>query len=63
MLDTTDLPLSEIAARCGFYDQSHLTHVFRQKRGVTPGEYRQKSSGRSLWRQLQNLGVAVTRDA
>ena len=44
MLDTTDLPLSEIAARCGFYDQSHLTHVFRQKRGVTPGEYRRHAS-------------------
>ena len=44
MLDTTDLPLSEIAVRCGFYDQSHLTHVFRQKRGVTPGEYRRHAS-------------------
>ena len=44
LLDTTDIPISEIATRCGFCDQSHLTHAFRQRRGVTPGEYRRKSS-------------------
>ena len=44
MQDTTELSLSEMAARCGFYDQSHLTHVFRQKRGVIPGEYRRHAS-------------------
>lgn len=44
LLETTELSISEIATRCGFYDQSHLTHAFRQKRGVTPGEYRRRAS-------------------
>lgn len=33
-------PLSEIAFRAGFYDQSHFTNVFRRHLGVTPGMYR-----------------------
>jgi AraC family transcriptional regulator len=33
-------PLSEIALRAGFYDQSHFTNVFRRFLGVTPSVYR-----------------------
>ena len=32
--------LAEIAAASGFSDQSHMTRVFRQSLGVTPGEFR-----------------------
>ncbi len=32
--------VSEVAAACGFYDQSHFTHAFRRMMGCTPGEYR-----------------------
>ena len=32
--------LSEIAADCGFSDQSHFTHVFRQISGITPAVLR-----------------------
>jgi len=34
------LALKEIALDCGFADQSHLTRVFRQWFGCTPGHYR-----------------------
>jgi AraC-like DNA-binding protein len=34
------LSLSDVATECGFSDQSHLTRVFRQKFGVTPGAWR-----------------------
>jgi AraC family transcriptional regulator len=34
------LSLSEVAAECGFSDQSHLTRVFRQTVGVSPGTWR-----------------------
>ena len=33
------LPLAQVAARAGFYDQSHLTRHFKRIVGVTPGQY------------------------
>jgi len=40
LLATTDATLSEIAARCGYYDQSAFTRQFRRVVGVSPGAYR-----------------------
>ena len=40
LLQTTGLPLAEIAYRCGFGSQSHMTDVFRCKLGTTPGKLR-----------------------
>ena len=34
------LPLCEIAAACGFSDQSHMTRQFKRILGVPPGSYR-----------------------
>jgi quercetin dioxygenase-like cupin family protein len=39
--DTSDT-LSEIASRCAYYDQAHLTRTFRKQLGVTPAEYRRR---------------------
>lgn len=39
-LAASDEPLAEVAAACGFYDQSHLTNLFRRHTGFTPAEYR-----------------------
>lgn len=39
-LSETADPLSDIALRAGFYDQSHFTNVFRRILGVTPSAYR-----------------------
>ncbi len=33
-------PLTSIAMRCGFADQSHMTRVMRQLYGVTPARFR-----------------------
>ena len=40
LLATTQLSLSEIAGRCGYYDQSAFTRQFRRVVGVSPGAYR-----------------------
>ncbi|WP_299410319.1 helix-turn-helix domain-containing protein [uncultured Roseobacter sp.] len=37
MLLTTQLPIAEIAYRCGFASQSHFTTTFSHQFGVTPG--------------------------
>ena len=42
LLEATEKPLSEIAVETGFFDQSHLTKLFKRERGVTPGEYRRR---------------------
>ncbi|HUR92548.1 MAG TPA: AraC family transcriptional regulator [Gemmatimonadaceae bacterium] len=39
-------PLSSIALRAGFYDQSHFTNLFRRRFGVTPAQYRLASRRR-----------------
>lgn len=36
----SDEPLSSVALRAGFYDQSHFTNLFRKRFGVTPAQYR-----------------------
>jgi AraC-like DNA-binding protein len=51
-----DLPLSEIALCAGFSDQSHLTRVFSQQMGVSPGAWRRTLATKSgdaspcMWR-------------
>jgi AraC-like DNA-binding protein len=39
-LETTNLPLAEIAYGAGFASQSHMTDVFRKHLHISPGRYR-----------------------
>ena len=45
LLVTSALPLAEIAAICGFADQSHFTRVFSQLVGSGPGAWRRAWKG------------------
>jgi AraC-like DNA-binding protein len=36
---TTTPDWSDLAVECGYYDQAHLIHEFRQLAGLTPSEY------------------------
>lgn len=40
LLTTTDRSIADIAAGCGYYDQSQLTRQFRDHHGLTPARYR-----------------------
>ncbi|MBD2871369.1 response regulator transcription factor [Paenibacillus arenilitoris] len=39
-LESTDLPISEIAAICGFNDEAYFSRMFRDKIGVSPSKWR-----------------------
>lgn len=45
LLEHTSLPLTEIATRVGFADQSHFSRVFNRVAGVAPGAYRRHHGG------------------
>ena len=42
LLTSTDLSISQIALRTGFYDQSYFTKHFRRQMQTTPSSYRRK---------------------
>ena len=42
LLESTDLPIIEIAAQVGYDDPSYLARLFRREVGVTPAAYRRE---------------------
>jgi AraC family transcriptional regulator len=44
LLTNADLPLVEVAYRCGFTSQSQFTTVFLRFTGVTPGRFRSENA-------------------
>jgi AraC-like DNA-binding protein len=44
LLRTSDRTLADIASACGFCDQSHFTHSFREARGQTPRQFRESAN-------------------
>jgi AraC family transcriptional regulator len=40
MLITTRAPVAQLALACGFYDQAHLSRLFRRKLGMPPSAWR-----------------------
>ena len=51
MLVETDLPVAEIAIRCGFSEPQRMTEVFGRELGIAPGSFRQshRISGAREW--------------
>ena len=41
LLKTSETPIAQIGALCGFEDQSYFTRVFKQQTGLSPKKYRQ----------------------
>ena len=44
LLKESDLTLTRIAHECGFADSSYFGRIFRRAMGITPVEYRKKTS-------------------
>lgn len=42
LLDSTDLPIDEVAHRAGFVHRQYLGEVFKAQLGMTPAEYRRR---------------------
>ncbi|MBR6761285.1 MAG: helix-turn-helix domain-containing protein [Oscillospiraceae bacterium] len=40
LLATTQLPITEIAARCGYPDSNYFSRIFKQQNNMTPKQYR-----------------------
>ena len=40
LLSSTSMKVSDIAEKCGFWDQSHFIRTFKRLRRQTPGQYR-----------------------
>ncbi len=45
LLQSTALPLSDIAQQCGFYDSAQFSRRFRAHAGLSPREYRRRYGG------------------
>ena len=45
LLDSTALSVTEVGNRCGFWESSYFTKVFKKYKGVTPASYRRNLRG------------------
>lgn len=56
MLSTDSVGISDIAIRCGYFDQAHFSRAFSEAFGLPPGSYRQRA-----WSRQQSPGSVRTR--
>ncbi|MBM6699189.1 helix-turn-helix transcriptional regulator [Bifidobacterium pullorum subsp. saeculare] len=45
LLGSTALPVTQVAAECGYADPRYFMRVFKRRMGVTPTRYRDSFSG------------------
>ena len=43
LLSADSADMSEIAIRCGYFDQAHFSRAFREAFGLPPGSYRERA--------------------
>ena len=54
LLDRTDLPLAEIASRCGYCHASFFIRTFKKATGKTPAAYRTRKVGLKFFSDIGN---------
>ncbi|WP_233565637.1 AraC family transcriptional regulator [Cellulomonas sp. PhB143] len=60
LLTGGDLPLADVAAAAGFYDQPSFTRTFARLTGETPASYRRRARARSRWDARTPAAAAPT---
>lgn len=60
---TTELLLSDIAARCGFADQAHLCRLFRQRYAKSPAAWRRERTDIRGQGAVRMAGIVGANDA
>jgi len=45
LLHYSDLGIDDVASKCGYYDRSHFSKIFKRITGVAPVSYRKKVRG------------------
>lgn len=58
LLVTTELPLSDVAIRTGFYDQSHFSNQFSKCYGLSPSKYRARHIRRAQSESLDTIAAS-----
>jgi AraC-like DNA-binding protein/ligand-binding sensor protein len=62
MLIESDLSLIDIAAACGFDDQSWFSKIFKSYTGVSPGKFRDQGEGHAIFSPNNSLEDGMERD-
>ncbi|MDR0376216.1 MAG: helix-turn-helix domain-containing protein [Spirochaetaceae bacterium] len=63
MLVESESSLSDIAGACGFEDQSWFSKIFKSYMGVSPGKFRDRGEGTSIYFSLNSIRKkGITRD-
>ena len=63
LLRGSDAPLCDIAAACGFEDQSYFTRAFRKAHGVTPGAFRARRAESCRQRLLNGIDLSALQNS
>ncbi|PUZ26113.1 hypothetical protein DCC81_17900 [Chitinophaga parva] len=57
LVRSTQMPLTDIAYECGYYDQAHFIRSFKKRTGITPSDARRSLAGNEeAFQQAVNIG-------
>jgi AraC-like DNA-binding protein len=61
LLDSTDMPITQIATESGFWESSYFTKVFKKYKGTTPQRHRNATRSERCQPYLTNSESKIKR--